>query len=237
MTGPVLDMPASPSGWEESSAQLVRIIDPLGEAIAWFAPEFGGCCAGYAVRQAGDLARDRAAWRDIIVGSRSMPSVVLREGQGGTNASRWRFVERDPALCTMDWTPHDAQGECWQTTASITDGQLSLAIRVQNTGSLPIQTAIRLRLVLASIPGIAIRSVISVHDHDADTHRGGGLTFREQQDGTALIVESSPNTSTVLIEPVGNEVFCTIADYQVQDAPPVIQPDAYRYLSILIGPQ
>jgi len=227
-------MPASPSGWEESSTQLARIIDPLGEAMAWFASEFGGRCDGYAVRRAGDHARVRHAWRDIIVGSMSMPSAVIREDDAGTPPSRWRFVERDPASCTMDWMPQGPQAEYWRMTASINDAQLSLAIRVESSGATPIQTDIRLRLVLASLPDV-IRSRSSVLSQDVEMCRDYGMTVREQQAGIDLIVKSSPDTSTVLIEPVGNEFVCTITDHQAQDAPPVIRPDGFRYLSVQIN--
>lgn len=43
--------PVAPPGWEEARDQLVRIVAPGNNAIAWLAPDFGGNCVGYAVRQ------------------------------------------------------------------------------------------------------------------------------------------------------------------------------------------
>jgi len=49
--------PRTPPGWEADEGRLLRFADPSGAAIAWFAPEFGGNCIGYAVRRAGGWAQ------------------------------------------------------------------------------------------------------------------------------------------------------------------------------------
>lgn len=48
-----IDTPAGPPGWEGRGAQLIRIVDPLGGAVAWLAPDCGANCVGYAVRRPG----------------------------------------------------------------------------------------------------------------------------------------------------------------------------------------
>ena len=49
------DTPTGPPGWAGQGANLVRIVDPTGRAIAWLAPGYGGNCVGYAVRREGDI--------------------------------------------------------------------------------------------------------------------------------------------------------------------------------------
>src|SRR5690242_5433308 len=99
------DTPPAPPGWAGQGAELLRIVDPLGRAIAWLAPGFGGACVGYAVRQGND---EHGPWHQILraAGPRALRDAPLDYGctiLGPTSAepaaarlARWRFVERDP---------------------------------------------------------------------------------------------------------------------------------------------
>src|SRR5215218_10451897 len=99
------DTPAGPPGWAGQGAELLRIVDPTGRAIAWLAPGLGGNCVGYAVRRAGDAT---GCWRHILrTGSpRDLRADLLAygcailgpgtDGQHQAHRAAWQFVERDP---------------------------------------------------------------------------------------------------------------------------------------------
>jgi len=55
--------PATPPGWEAVASTLLVLADPTGTARAWFAPDIGGNCVGFAVR---DRDRDRNTWVHLI---------------------------------------------------------------------------------------------------------------------------------------------------------------------------
>jgi hypothetical protein len=95
------ETPGPPAGWDELRMSLVRIVDPLGDAIAWFAPDAGGVCVGYAVRQ---LAPQGTRWIQIL-GSAG-------RDEGSTDAGlqvltthpaphRWALIERDPTAASL----------------------------------------------------------------------------------------------------------------------------------------
>ncbi len=237
MPGPVFEMPTSPAGWDGSSAQLVRIIDPLGDAIAWFAPELGGCCVGFAVRRAGVSADAQfSSWRHIVVGSTANPHFGTRENGESTTGSPWHFVERDPASCTIDWMPEETlSAERWNMTASLADTRLSLSLRFQNMGPTPIQSGIGLRLVLSSLPELFhLKGGQAIGDESA-TFRDKMNTSQGQSGRIVLVVESDLGTSTIQTEDMGSGINCTIADRRGERYLPIVEPGGSRRLSVLIG--
>lgn len=237
MPGPVFEMPASPLGWEGSSAQLVRIIDPLGDAIAWFAPERGGCCVGLAVRQAALPTEARASsWRDIVVGSAANPYFATTENGDSTTGSPWRFVERDPASCKLGWwSKGESPAQHWEVTAFLADARLSLFLRFQNTGTTPVRTGVGLRLVLSSLPDAIHRKAGQASGDAPAISRDTMNASQDQHDRIVLVVESELGTSTVRTEQAGNEIDCTITDHHVQEHPPIVEPGRSRCLSVQIG--
>ena len=50
--GHAFDLPAAPPGWDEASRPPIRIVDPMGGAVAWLPPDVGAICVGFAVRDA-----------------------------------------------------------------------------------------------------------------------------------------------------------------------------------------
>jgi hypothetical protein len=129
----------------------------------------------------------------------------------------------------MDLTiSRDSQAEHWELTALLADARLSLLLTVQNAGATPIQTGVRLRVMLSSLPEIIVQSPGS----NRDDHR---TSPKEQDDRTVLVVESDPDTSTIHTEHMGNEICCTITDYQGQEHLPIVEPGGLRRLSVLIG--
>lgn len=233
-------MPAAPTGRGYSSAHLIRIVDPLGEAIAWFAPEIGACCASYAVRQVRGASSQCVWWREIITASavtRSSPSSPIGKDDGNAE-STWRFVERDPASCTMEWKDGEGpQAEHWQMVASLTDAQLSLSLRIWNAGTTPIRASARLRLTLSSPLNITIRSASPTRTNDPGEHRGDKSRRENPDDGVVIAVEAAPGTSTVQTDDLGDEITCAIT-YHLSDYPlPDLRSSECQHLSVLIGLQ
>lgn len=241
MTGPVFEMPAAPTGREYSSAHLIRIVDPLGEAIAWFAPEIGACCASYAVRQVrGASPAQSVWWREIITASAvTCSSLSGPSGKNDGNAeSTWRFVERDPASCTMEWTVGEGpQAEHWQMVASLADARLSLSLRIWNAGTTPIQDSAQLRLTLSSPPDIILRTAGPTTNNDPGEHRGDKGKREHPDEGVMIAVEAAPGTSTVQTECLSDEITCTISYDLSEDSLPIIRPNECQRLSVLIGLQ
>ena len=230
MTGAVFEMPASPLNWDGPTVNLIRIIDPLGEAIAWFSPDHGACCAGYAVREASHSTRSNTSWRNIVVGSPSNPTVTATVRDDSMTA-RWRFVERDPASCTMDWTRSSGvHVEYRRLTATLTDGQLSIVLLVRNAGSEPILAGTRLRFALTSPPKVVNRlardaSPPTPDDDPRHLHTDSQIV---------MTVDADPGPGAVRTE-VGREAIrCTISDHPAWEALPTIQPGMVRRLSVVI---
>lgn len=146
------DTPPAPPGWAGQGAELLRIVDPLGRAIAWLAPGFGAACVGYAVRQGDD---EHGPWRHLFraAGPRALREAPLDYGcmiLGPTPAepeaarlARWRFVERDPTAVVCA-----AQCDAVHLTlgARLDDGALHLDLLATNAGisELPLQLGLRL---------------------------------------------------------------------------------------------
>jgi len=129
---------------------LIRIVDPAGDAIAWLDPS-GGTCAGFAVRQwTGDVPSK--AFRHLVVGiqpdvDESPSGIPPRDIE-----PRWRFVERDPASCTLEREPDiDEPDGLVSMTASLDDGELSLTYRLLSP---PSPSTVPVRLGCTSRPSI-----------------------------------------------------------------------------------
>lgn len=159
----VFDTPTAPPGWEGSGVDLIRIVDPLGGAIAWLAPDLGATCVGYAVRRSGVqgvrwthvfgsagprallarpdcygcaiLSTRPCRWPDANVGLRLRDALALR---------RWRFIERDPTATVLE-TSFAPEGEDdgrkdrrsdirLRLTARLDDAALSLDLEAHNEG-------------------------------------------------------------------------------------------------------
>lgn len=232
MRGAVFEMPAFPAGWDGSSLDLIRIIDPLGDAIAWFAPDHGASCAGYAVRELGATAHALPLWRDIVIGSPSNPTVTMTEDDDDSADVRWRLMERDPASCTMDWTlASGAHVEYRRLTAALTDGRLSLVLLVQNVGAEPIQARAHLRMAVTSPPRIVTRSA----DHVSRSRADNDSTPRDLVHPIVLTVDADPSPGTAETTIEGTTAICTASGHSRTAPLPVIQPGMSRRLSVLIG--
>ncbi len=242
MTGPVFEMPAAPTGRGYSSAHLIQIVDPLGEATAWFAPEIGACCASYAVRQGRGASPSQSVWwREIITASavtRFSPFSPIGKDDDGDAESTWRFVERDPASCTMEWMDGEGpQAEHWQMVASLADAQLSLSLRIWNTGTTAIQASARLRLILSSSLDVTIRTVSPTMTNDPGQHRGDKSRRENPGDGVVIAVEAPPGTSTVQTDYLGDEITYAITYHLLDDPLPDLQSSECQRRSVLIGLQ
>lgn len=160
----VFDTPAAPPGWEGSGVDLIRIVDPLGGAIAWLAPDLGANCVGFAVR----TSRGRDVGWTHILRSGGPRALLARPDCYGcavlstpprrrpdANASRWlrdapalrrwRFIERDPTAAVLETTVpfvagDDSRGDQpsglrLRLTALLDDAALSLVLVAHNEGA------------------------------------------------------------------------------------------------------
>jgi hypothetical protein len=145
------DTPTGPLGWAGLGAELLRIVDPTGRAIAWLAPGFGANCVGYAVRH------DEPApghWQQIFhAGSpRDLRAQPLNHGcailgpepnDGSAHLAAWRFVERDPTAATCSVR---CGAILLDLTARLEDAALHLDLLATNEGSEAVTIASGLRL-------------------------------------------------------------------------------------------
>ena len=146
------DTPAAPLGWAGQGADLIRIVDPTGRAIAWLAPGLGSNCVGYAVR------RDDGTWRHLL--HSGDPRDLRRDplahgcailgpepdGPGSAHRAAWQFAERDPTAATCT---HQGGAIRLDLTARLEDAALHLALVATNVGPEPSPIAPGLRLCLA----------------------------------------------------------------------------------------
>ncbi|MFN8511274.1 MAG: hypothetical protein U0232_00725 [Thermomicrobiales bacterium] len=149
------DTPVAPPGWVGMGAELLRIVDPTGRAIAWLAPGFGANCVGYAVRQDGAAA---GGWRHVVRtgGPRELRAHPLDSGcavlgpesggEGSAHGATWRFVERDPTAATCAVRIGNIQ---LALTAWLEDAALHLDLLSTNEGSETVAIAPGLRLCFA----------------------------------------------------------------------------------------
>lgn len=158
------DTPPGPPGWAGQGAELLRVVDPTGRAIAWLAPGFGGSGVGYAARRAEDTT---GGWRQILhTGSprelRAEPlaygCAILGPGTDERHRAReaaWRFVERDPTAATCAARcgpahPGDPFVVGLTLTASLEDAALRLDLSATNEGDGTLTIAPGLRLNFAA---------------------------------------------------------------------------------------
>jgi hypothetical protein len=146
------DTPAAPPGWAGQGAELIRIVDPTGRAIAWLAPGLGANCVGYAVR------RDDDTWRHLLHSGtprdlRQRPldygcAILGPEPDGPGSAHRvpWQFIERDPTAATCAVRCGSVRLELH---AQLDDGSLHLELLATNKVTAPTPIAPGLRICLA----------------------------------------------------------------------------------------
>jgi hypothetical protein len=183
---PVFAFPPFPEGWRGGASRLIRIVDPAGDAIAWLDPS-RGACVGFAVREATGDAPSRAFRHLLAV-------IPPDTGDDGPETSsfdpgpRWRFVDRDPASCTLGCQADvDGPTDAVLMTASLDDGILSLAYRLP--ASAP-PSPLRVTLVCTSNP--TIRSLAPGREragHCLGVAAGGDLVISH---GNAFTVSSTP---------------------------------------------
>lgn len=78
--GPVVRVPAPPG---RARADLVRLVDATGLAMAWISPEEGARCVAFHVVEAD-------GWREVDSGAAG-------DSLGGV----WALIERDPTSCLL----------------------------------------------------------------------------------------------------------------------------------------
>ena len=213
------DTPTAPPGWAGQGAELLRIVDPTGRAIAWLAPGLGASCVGYAVRQEGSV---RGGWRQVLrVGSpRQMRDEPLAYGctvlgpeladYGSAHRERWRFVERDPTAATCVVRCGNVRIDLM---ARLEDAALHLDLRATNEGTEPTLAAIGLRLCFASDLRHAaphadtaqaptfIGDDLLLHLLDAPGKAGQRWEITETATGEVSADAWSPGTRTTLFAP------------------------------------
>lgn len=148
------ETPPAPSGWTGPGATLIRIVDPLGGATAWLAPDYGGACVGYAIRRAGD----DTAWAQVLrVGSprewRDDPAGIgiavvgpTADDAAAASAARWLLVERDPTAATCAARVGPVR---LLLTARLDAASLHLDLRAEPAGETAQTVSLGLRLTFA----------------------------------------------------------------------------------------
>jgi hypothetical protein len=153
------ETPSGPPGWVGMGADLLRIVDPTGRAIAWLAPGFGASCVGFAVRseEAGAVV-----WRQLfrVGGPRDLRVSPLDYGcavlgpevhvEGSAHEVGWRFVERDPTAATCTAQVGTIRLELM---ARLEDAALWLELLATNEGTDAVTIAPGLRLCFAHAIG------------------------------------------------------------------------------------
>lgn len=153
----VIDAPSGPPGWEESCAHLIRIVDPSGRAVAWFAPEYGAMCAGFAMR-----ASDRRGvkWTQMFhaieppsPAPKPLPPLAANgcivrcalRADSPLPMQSWQYIARDPTAVVMETTIPTNGDDCrcgdgdsslhLRLTARLDDATLMLDLEANNTGT------------------------------------------------------------------------------------------------------
>lgn len=166
--GPAFALPSIPPEWDAVDA--VRIVDPVGKAIAWFAPGFGARCLGFsawddrlsgawvqvfspATRDAADHAIRRGCEVTIDVSA----DKIHESGDGPVMAvripERWTMRERDPTSTRLEAVMSsqaeggaDALALRLQLDASLDDGRLFFAVGATNIGTAACLTRLGLQM-------------------------------------------------------------------------------------------
>lgn len=165
----VIDTPGAPSDWEDARAELVRIVDPLGRAVAWLAPAHRGRCVGFAVRPSGERG---TAWVQLFPAASPRESsaagcgvhcALLSDDARGATAlgRRWRFVERDPTAATLAasleadapaYARDHVGGLQLHFSAALNQGRLALDIVALNRAAHDLRLRLGLDLALLGVP-------------------------------------------------------------------------------------
>lgn len=239
MPGSRFNLPAAPTGSDFSSDHLVRIVDPLGDAVAWFAPEAGAACAGFSIRQVkGYFPDQRLMWRGIVTGSAIAyvsPLTCPEETNNGRTSSIWRFVERDPSSCTMDRIIGEgSQTGYLRLVASLADARLSLSVREVSSGHHPPNvTSVRLRLACTSTPDITLRSG-AIHMPQS---RPGCVGHEDHDERISVAVESAPSVCTVETDHLGGQPSCTVIYLEPLEGRSIVSTSEYHAFTVSIGLQ
>lgn len=153
----VIDAPPGPPGWEESRAHLIRIVDPSGRAVAWFAPEYGAMCAGFAVRASGQRGVKWTQMFHAIEPPSPAPKPLLPLAASGCIVrcalradsplpmQSWQYIARDPTAVVMETAIPTNGDDCrcgdgdsslhLRLTARLDDATLMLDLEADNTGT------------------------------------------------------------------------------------------------------
>jgi hypothetical protein len=230
------NLPAAPTGSDFSSDHLVRIVDPLGDAVAWFAPEAGAACAGFSIRQVkGNSPDQRLVWREIVTGSAIAyvsPLTCPEETNHGRTSSIWRFVERDPSSCTMDrMIGEGSQTGYLRLVASLADARLSLSVRAVSNGRPSNVTRVRLWLACTSTPDITLRSG-AIHMPQSRPN-GVGHVVRDER--ITVAVESAPGACTVETDHLGGQPSCTVTYFEPLEGRSIVSTSECHGFTVSIG--
>ena len=156
----VIDAPPGPPGWEESRAHLIRIVDPLGRAVAWFVPEYGAMCAGFAVRASGQRG---VKWTHMFhaieppsPAPKPLKALLPLPASGcivryalradfPLPMQSWQYVARDPTAVVMETVIPTNGDDCHcgdgdsslhlHLTARLDDAALMLDLEADNAGT------------------------------------------------------------------------------------------------------
>ncbi|HYO30639.1 MAG TPA: hypothetical protein VER37_08685 [Thermomicrobiales bacterium] len=171
--GHAFDLPAAPPGWDEASHPPIRIVDPVGGAVAWLAPDVGAICVGFAVRD----ARAAGGWTPILrsaippdhgghrgrlgclplvaLAHQPLPAARATATSTASTRLRWRMIERDPTAVVLEISvpvthrtlePNPSSGSLrLQLTAQLEGGALALKLEARNEGPRVVRVGLGLR--------------------------------------------------------------------------------------------
>jgi hypothetical protein len=223
----VIDTPVAPPGWEGARSQLVRIVDPLGQAVAWLAPAFGGRCVGFAVRPSGEHG---TAWIHLFhgAGSHAAPHAsgcgaactLVTPGADPTSGggADWQFIERDPTAATLA-AAYGVTGAAGghaddlrlRFSAALADGALLLDLVAENTATAAIKLRLGLELHLVASVLVEPREPLGADHPGSAADRAGAETMDNPPPGAvvrlggaaaALNAEITPRTAVTRIHPL-----------------------------------
>lgn len=164
LRGPAFDIPAAPPGGNDAGAELIRIVDPAGKAIAWIATGSKAGCTGFAVRRPGSCgdrwthafpphsaggrgALPDGAWISPILVLPEIRATANRAGPGvRARPLHLRFFERDPtAVVLAAEAAPGVPGVRLRFAARLDDAALWLTVEASNAGSVPVAVGLGLR--------------------------------------------------------------------------------------------
>jgi hypothetical protein len=170
--GPVFNLPSTPAGWDDKRSDLIRIVDPTGGAVAWFAPRHATQCIGFSVRTPREKgqswtsvfapvldAADAVPYGCAVIASVYRPARQPRPpGQWLEQpGSGWLLGLRDPtsvvlgtSIVTTVWEG-DVEGTATvvdlRLEARLEDSSLAITLQATNRGSTPCMVKLGLQPV------------------------------------------------------------------------------------------